>query len=249
VLTPPPGILPPGSKATVEVDGLRLRKQPSTTAPVLATLAMGDTVTVWHRITSPQPVTAAGRTWYEVEDVAKTAGWVAAGEGGATFLTLAEPATCGDLQPASVTLEQLIDAGSWHRVACLGNTPVTITGVYVTSCEGGATRPGTFEPAWLIDWCPTELLTPKEGAKNFPSNALDTVSAPDLATRTTSPGMIARVTGHFDDPASSTCAIDPSYFEPLGWTVPSSSTVLDCREQFVVTRIEVLGSITLPPQG
>jgi hypothetical protein len=226
------------------VDGLRVRKEPSTTAQVLETLAKGDTISIVHAIAEPLPVTAQGVTWYAIR-TASTSGWVAAGEGGTAYLALSEPSTCEDLSPGSVTLQQLIAADSWHRLACLGDTPVTVTGVYVIACQGGAADPSTYGPSWLVDWCPTQLLTPKEGARNFPgANALDTVPAPELGTME-QPGTIARVTGHFDDAASATCFMNFPNDPPR--TVASGAAALDCREQFVVTKIEVLGTVTLPP--
>jgi len=245
VVAVPDGLLPPGSKATVLVDGLRLRQQPSTSAPVLATLAKGDTVTIFHNIITPVPVIVEGVPWYGVEDASKQLAWVAGEGGGTPFLALAEPATCEDLRPGPVTLQQLIAADSWHRLACLGDTPITVTGVYVIACQGGATDPSTFGPHWLIDFCAAQLLTPQEGARNFPGvNALDTVPAPELGVFE-KPGTIARVTGHFDDPASTTCFMNFAF--NAGRTAASGAAALDCREQFVVTKIEVLGSVVLPP--
>jgi hypothetical protein len=247
VVEVPDGLLPPGSKATVMVDGLRIRNQPSTSAPVLATLAKGDSVTISHYITMPVPVIVEGVPWYAINLAFDPfTGWVAAEDGGTPFLALSEPATCEDLRPGPVTLQQLIAADSWHRLACLGDTPVTVTGVYVLACQGGTADPSTFGPHWLIDFCATQLLTPQEGAKNFPANALDTVTAPELGQSFEPFGTIARVTGHFDDPASTTCFMN---FDGGTTTVASGAAALDCREQFVVTKIEVLGSMTLPPIG
>jgi hypothetical protein len=247
VLAVPDGLLPPGSTVTVMVDGLRVRQQPSTSAPVVTTLAKGDTITIFHSIIMPVPVIVEGVRWYSIEGASRTLeGWVAAEGGGTPFLALAEPTTCEDLRPGPVTLQQLIAADSWHRLACLGDMPVTVTGVYVLACQGGATDPSTFGPHWLIDFCATQLLTPQEGAKNFPgANALDTVTAPELGQAFKPFGTIARVTGHFDDPASTTCFMNFSF----NATQPAAAgaAALDCQEQFVVTKIEVLGSMTLPP--
>jgi len=247
VVAVPDGLLPPGSKATVMVDGLRVRQQPSTSAPVVTTLSKGDTVTIYHNIIVPVPVIVEGVRWYAIEGKPKILdGWVAAEGGGTPFLALAEPTTCEDLRRGPVTLQQLIAANSWHRLACLGNSPVTVTGVYVLACQGGATDPNTFGPHWLIDFCATQLLTPQDGAKNFPgANALDTVTAPELGQAFEPLGTIARVTGHFDDPASTTCFMN----FPFNASQPAASgaAALDCREQFVVTKIEALGTVTLPP--
>src|SRR5690348_17170822 len=66
VVAVPDGILPPGSKVTVLVDGLRVRNLPSTSAPVLKTLAMGDSITILHNILVPVPVVVGGVPWYAI---------------------------------------------------------------------------------------------------------------------------------------------------------------------------------------
>jgi hypothetical protein len=58
-------------------------------------------------------------------------------------------------------------------------------------------------------------------------------------------GTIVRVTGHFDDPASATCRIEPGSDFSGAW---SGASELLCREQFVVTQIEKLGFMALPPE-
>jgi hypothetical protein len=258
VVTPPPGILlPPGSKATVSVDQLNVRQDPSTSAPLIATFKSGDPVTILHSIVQPLPVSAGGISWYEIElassgskpcsqPCSQPYGWVAAGDGSTEFLALAEPATCGDLVPGPVTLQKLISADSWHRLACLGDAAVTVTGVYVQGCQGGAADPNSYGPGWLIDWCATQLLMPQESARNGagPTRALDTVHAPGSGLAFEPIGTIARVTGHFDDPASETCFMR---FGGLPDNYANGAAALDCREQFVVTKIEVLGTMTLPP--
>ncbi len=249
-ITAPDGILPPGSKVKVLVNGLRLRREPSATAPVVGALAQGDTVRVVHAATLALPVIADGVSWYAIgtPTTSEPFAWAAAAEGDTNFLALDEPSTCDDLQPGAVTLEQLIAADSWHRLACLGDAPMTVTGVYVTSCQGGA-HFGQFQPAWLVDWCPTQVLTTQDGAKNFPTNGLDTVAAPSLGGAFEQPGTIARVTGHFDDPASTSCVFNGGIAHDNGWTVWTGGATLVCREQFVVTQIEELGSVTVAPTG
>lgn len=247
IVAVPDRVLPPGSKAMVLVDGLRVRNQPSTSAPVLETLAKGDIVTISHNILLPVPVVVNGVPWYAVSLSSEPfTGWVAAEEGVSQFLALAEPTTCEDLRPAPVTLQQLIAADSWHRLACLGDASVTVTGVYVSSCQGGAGPGG--EPFWLfIDWCQAQVLTPQEGAKNGPTSGLSTVTAPSLNGLSENFGTIARVTGHFDDPASTTCVIKGGFEPDNGLTAQTGAMALLCREQFVVTKIEVLGTVALPP--
>jgi hypothetical protein len=260
VVTPPPGIFPPGSTATVAVDSLNVREGPSTTATVVATLAKGDTVTVLHDIENPLPVIVSGVSWYEVTTAAaQQIVWVAAGEDGLAYLEPPTAETCDDLPGDAVTLAQLIEAGGWHRLACLGNAPLTLTGVIDFHCQGGA-RGGTYEPAWIADWCPSQTLTPEETVNTCDNSdcASSTNPAPTTLDHHTlvmvvAPGgpsvqprgTIVRVTGHFDDPVSATCRIEPGSDFSGAW---SGASELLCREQFVVTEIEKLGFMALPPE-
>lgn len=247
VVSVPDGILPPGSTATVTVDELRVRGDPSTTAPIVATLAKGHTVNVLHNIEVPLPVLADGLSWYEIQlsTDPPSYGWVAAGEGNTPFLALTESETCEDLDSSSLTLAQLIASGSWHRLACLGDTPVTVTGVIDYHCMGGA-RGGTYEPAWMVDWCPTQTLTPQEiVTQPFPHGTLDMVSAPG-GPAVQPRGTIVRVTGHFNDATASDCVIGS---QPNPSDVWDGAASLLCQEQFVITSIEKLGFIELPPLG
>lgn len=251
VVTPPPGIFPPGSTAAVAADGLNLREGPSTTSTVVATLAKGDTVTVLHDIENPLPVIVSGVSWYEVTTgSAQQMGWVAAGEGGLAYLEPPTGETCDDVPGDGVTLAQLIEAGGWHRLACLGNAPLTLTGVIDFHCQGGA-RGGTYEPTWMVDWCPSQTLTPEEtvnklvpGPGTLDHYTLDMVAAPG-GPSVQPRGTIVRVMGHFDDPASATCRIELGSDFSVVW---SGASELLCREQFVVTQIEKLGFMALPPE-
>jgi hypothetical protein len=256
-VTPPPGRLPPGSTATAIVDAIRVHSQPSISAPVIATISKGETVTVLHDIESPLPVGQDGLLWYEVTTASgpNVAGWVAEADNqNGYFFELAPDDSCGDLQPSVVTLAKLVESGPWHRLACLGSTPVTLTGVIDFHCQGGA-RGGTYEPAWLADWCPTQTITPEETVLRsfapdvaFPGT-LDMVSAPG-GPSVQPRGTIVRVTGHFDDPAAATCVIESTTYRDAGWDgVWDGAAELLCREQFVVTSIETIGFMELPPEG
>jgi hypothetical protein len=64
------------------------------------------------------------------------------------------------------------------------------------------------------------------------------VAAPDDLVN----GSIVEITGHFDDPAAAACDVEP---ETTYQSNVSSLWVL-CREQFVVTEVEVIGDIGLP---
>lgn len=262
VVTPPPGRLPPGSTATVIVDAVRVHTQPSLSGPVIATLAKGETVTVLHDIEWPLPVGQDGLLWYEVTTASSpnVVGWVAEADNqNGYFFELASDDSCDDLQPSVVTLAKLIQSDSWHRLACLGSTPVTLTGVIDFHCQGGA-RGGIYQPAWLVDWCPSQTITPEETVvrsfapepsapmQTFAAATLDMVSAPG-GPSVQPRGTIVRVTGHFDDPAAATCVIENTVYRDAGWDVWDGAAKLLCREQFVVTSIEKLGFMELPPEG
>ena len=267
VVTPPPGILPPGSTATVAVDGLNVREGPAATAKVVATLAKGDTVTVLHDIENPLPVIVSGVSWYEVwyevpAGAAQHLGWVAAGESGLAYLEPPTGETCDDLPGDGVTLAQVIEAGGWHRLACLGNAPLTLTGVIDFHCQGGL-RHGTYEPAWMVDWCPTQTVTPEAtvdkcdnydcesskppwlGPATLDHYTLDLVAAPG-GPSVQPRGTIVRVVGHFDDPASATCRIEPGSDNAGFAGAWTGASELLCREQFVVTQIDQVGFMALP---
>ena len=260
LVTPPPGRFPPGSTVTVIVDAVRVRSLPSISAPVIGTLARGDAVTVVHDIEWPLPVGQDGFLWYEVTTATDRGGtgWVAEADPQVGYYFALAPDACGELQASNVTLARLIQSGAWHRLACLGSTPVTVTGVIDFHCQGG-TRGGTYEPAWMVDWCPSQTLTPEETVvRSFapePSAAtrgavpatLDLVSAPG-GPSVQPRGTVVQVTGHFDDPAASGCVIENTVYLDNGWDVWDGAALLLCREQFVVTSIEPIGFIQLPPE-
>jgi hypothetical protein len=251
VVTVPDGILPPGSKVTVAVDGLRLRDDPSVTAGVQETLAKGQALTITHSVTFPLPVVVDGVTWYSARTNTSppAIGWVAAGDvAGTSYLTLSEPSTCADVQPDTVTLTQLIQVGSWHRLACLGNAQITVSGVIDFHCQGGTVSPrAIFRPGWLVDWCPQQTLTPQETILQQPHDTLDMVTPPG-GPAVQSRGTIVRVTGHFGDPASATGEIRPDAYQD-SWGLWEGAERLVCQEQFVVTNIEKIGVMEdLPPE-
>lgn len=111
----------------------------------------------------------------------------------------------------------------------------------------------------MVDWCPTQTLTPEETVtrsfalepsgtvhQTLDHGTLDMVSppgGPSVQPR----GTIVRVTGHFDDPAAAGCVIRTTAYQST-WVVWTGAAELLCREQFVVTEIEKTGFMALPQE-
>jgi hypothetical protein len=82
-----------------------------------------------------------------------------------------------------------------------------------------------------MQWNGDVLLRPAEGeAWYFQEGVL----AQDLATQDWGKQWV-RVTGHFADPASDTCAWGPEYGDPF-YNTPETA-VTWCRQRFVITAI------------
>jgi len=230
----PAGILPPNSLAVVVVDALHVRSEPRLDADVLATLP-ADTV-VELSLGWIGPIAVDGIDWYAVVYSGDFGGYVAAGADGVRYLELAQP-RCDEGEP---DLAAVVLITAWERLACFGDRSLTFTGTYGCPVCGIAYPRGGYEPRWLAS--PDNLnylgsgrvfdLGPAELILHFsPESGL---GAPPNAS-------ILRVTGHFSDPASTTCVIGPPAGEP-GANLDPVMAELYCREQFVVDAYEIIGS-------
>ncbi len=65
--------------------------------------------------------------------------------------------------------------------------------------------------------------------------------APDSGLEIPADGSIVRVTGHYSDPASTTCSM-ATFDGELAIAVDPRTAELYCREQFVVDSFEVIGT-------
>lgn len=259
VLEAPDGILPPGSVAIVTADGLRIREGHPGMGPLhdrfVGAVDAGGVVTVgWSPFSYLAPDRSPdGRAWYEVRLGGRAVsggefygGWVAAGDAGLEWLEPA-PVAC----PASVSLELLLwtparaqepegMTTAWDRLACAGDRSIALEGVFETCYEGGH-YPYVFEPAHLAvpDNCASLMLD--DGRAGW----LPLGIPPALAAVAPVRGDVIRITGHFDDVASSTCVATPDGDFPS--TVDPAYLALFCRERFAVEGIEVVGHLELPP--
>jgi hypothetical protein len=226
----PAGILPPNSRAVVVVDALQVREQPGLNAVVVDTLPAGTVVELafaWS-----DPVAVDGIDWYRVAYKGDLAGSVAAGVGEDRYLELAPP-RCEGGNPDLAALTHITD---WERLACFGDRAITVTGTYGCSVCGIAYTIEGFEPGWLADPDNLNYLGWQEGAITLhfpPASGLE--GAPNAS--------ILRVTGHFNDPVSSTCVIRPT-MEGVVIRAEVDPVIAElwCREQFVVDGYEIIGT-------
>jgi len=220
----PAGILPPNSRAVVVVDALQLRADPGLGAAVVGVASAGEQFLVAF---IHGPVMRDGMAWYRLATpTIEAVLWAAAGSGADRYLELL-PLRCEEAEP---DLRALVHITEWERLACFGDRPLTITGTY--GCPVcGSYIPGSYEPNWLAS--PQNLNYvgwPQALTLHFrPEAGLD---APPHAS-------IVRVTGHFNDPASTTCVMVPG--EPP-MPVDPVTAELYCREQFVVDAYEIIGT-------
>jgi hypothetical protein len=217
----PAGILPPNSRAVVTLDGLRVRDAVGLNATVLETLPADTVVEVdgWG------PRVVDGIDWYDVSYDDNRTGYAALGSGGVRYLELLPP-RCQEGEP---DLAALVRLTVWERLACFGNRSLTVTGTYGCICGLYFPADANFEPGWLagpsLAWFASGEVTLR-----FPPEA--GLGLPPL-------GSILRITGHFSDPASTTCVLKGAY----GGAGPDPRIAeLYCREQFVVDGYEIIGT-------
>ena len=132
------------------------------------------------------------------------------------------------------TADGLLAMLAWDRVLCLGNSPVTVTGT-VSHCQGGVVL---AEPEWLAYAC----WGVSDGTAGMELHAAPSagITFPDDIVR-------ARLVGHFDDPAASTCTYHGETVDQP-WRAPSAGEqVYLCREAFVVETMEILEVLGTPP--
>ncbi len=125
---------------------------------------------------------------------------------------------------------------------CFGDRTLTVTG-YVADCGGcGGASAETGEPSWLISplgysafWLNPAFIQADTGYGGFgvDIDPAHPVSVPPVNTH-------VALTGHFDDPAASTCRLVPNAGY-IGGLLPPAWAIARCRKEFVVTAIRILG--------
>ncbi len=123
-------------------------------------------------------------------------------------------------------------------VICFGDSPITFR-AYLGLCEGcnGAST-DLYEPAWLADPQQNQLyLSPIKTVDQWWFNAR---RAGGLADDPAWQDHWVELTGHFDDPAARRCRWVPDPHVAENVLYSAQSTISNCRQQFVVTRIRVV---------
>jgi hypothetical protein len=128
-------------------------------------------------------------------------------------------------------------SSEWDRLTCFGDRPLTFEGTFgCGACDG--TMAGDFQPFWLAWplggahlWAdfqagvgPLLIRAPDDGSVDLPEV-----------------GSLVRTTGHFSDPASTTCRL-VTFIGEQATPVDQRTAEMYCREQFVVDTIEVVGT-------
>jgi hypothetical protein len=204
-------------------------------------VAWGDEVLV----TDVPRVVADGLEWAHVQrewrgdgDGSGALGFVALGDASGPFLEAVDP-DC----PATASVETLAAMTPWARVVCFGSEALTLTAFDDPENYGfGGLCNCVAEPAWLSHPFAFRVLSP---SPERPRPWLFVRLAPGVDEQWPDvPGESLRVKGHFDDPAAVDCEYrmpDPELGTDMApWVEDEAVSVLRCREQFVVTEVEVI---------
>lgn len=229
----PDGFLPPNSIVTVVVDQLQLRTEPGLAASVQGTALRGERFSLagWFG-----PETRDGLDWYRLgpATVGDLDAWAAAGAGEDRYLELVPP-SCPSGNPGLETLINM--ASAWDRLACFGDRSLSLEGTFGCGiCDG--VMPGDFSPFWLTYPISASFLWADFQAGVGP---LVVHADPDSGVELPAVGSIVRVTGHFSDPASTTCTIS-TFDGGRAVAVDPRTAELYCRENFVLDTVEVIGT-------
>jgi hypothetical protein len=226
----PDDFLPPNSIVVAVVDNLQLRTGPGLAAGMQGLAMAGDRFSV---SSLSGPVMRDGLDWYRLGPAigGDLDAWAAAGSGDDRYLEVVPP-ECPAGNPDAATL---ISMNSWERLACFGDRSLTFEATLgCGACDG--TFGGTWEPYWLATPRPMLFLWADFEAQVGP---LEVRILPDFEFPAL--GSIVRVSGHFNDAASTTCEVT-TYDGEQPIAVDQQTAELYCREHFVADSFEVIGT-------
>jgi hypothetical protein len=236
------------NRSIVEVgsDALNLRQQPTESSSILAELPPGRRL-----FTIGEPTDAGELRWYRVGVVSgpdcpedcNLIGHVATPtaadeEPWITAVTMECPSS-------PMTAEQISTLTHLEALHCYGRNEIVINGTVDTPCciPPDGIR---YQPAWLAEPLVSPYLRDADG-----TIVLGFRAPPDEALEPPERGDVVSVTGHFEDPAATSCRAsvdEDAGADPDDVQLPDpASVILGCRATFVWTDYEVTGFEDLGP--
>ena len=232
-------IIPNLGIAAVVTDGLNLRSQPNETGGVVAELAPDQRLFVIGA-----PTEADDLRWYRVAALAGPS----CPEPCEVIGYVATPVEAGDpwIQevgvncPASpMTHDEVSALLPLEALHCNGRNEIVVTGTVELPEGVGYEGPFAYSPAWLAHPLAIPFLATATG------HVIGFRAPPDADLDPPEDGDVVRVTGHYEDPAATSCrvTVDPAFADEEPQPVPPEPAlaVLTCRATFVWTDYEVIG--------
>jgi len=147
-----------------------------------------------------------------------------------------------DCPSSPMTHVQLTSLLPLEALHCFGRNDIVVTGTVENPCCNPPS-PIRLTPEWLAGFSPAFLR--QEGGTTF---VVAFRADPDSGLEVPERGDVVRVTGHFEDPAATSCraSIADDAEEPVELPNPAR-VILDCRATFVWTDYEVTGFEDLGP--
>ena len=232
----PAAVIPNLGIARVVTDVVDLRSQPNDGSGVVTQLAMDRRLFIIG-----EPTDADGVRWYRVATVADAScqdpcdliGYVA------TPVAAEDPsleAVAVDCPISPMSFDDLSALAPLEALHCYGQNQIVVTGT-VASPAGGYEGPFAYSPAWLAHPIAIPFLATAQGA------SLGFRPHPDSDLEPPEGGDVVRVTGHYEDPAATSCrvTVDPAFADEEPDLPDPALVVLTCRATFAWTDYEVTG--------
>lgn len=233
----PAAVIPNLGIAAVVTDAVNLRSQPNESANVVAELGTDRRLFIIG-----EPTESGDLRWYRVATVPSPA----CSEQCELIGYVATPIEAGDpwieqvgidCPISPMTLDDLGPLQPLERLHCYGRNEIVVTGT-VAEPTGGYEGPFAYSPEWLAHPIAIPFLSTPAGA------VLGWRPHPDAGLEPPEGGSIIRVTGHFEDPAATSCrvSVDPAFETENPPQPPDPAlVVLGCRATFAWTNYEVIG--------
>lgn len=153
------------------------------------------------------------------------------------FLGVApDPTGCG---PPPGDAVEFINMNAASAAACFGGLPITFR-TWSSVCHGCGGEPDrNYDPTWLVSPTTNALfLSPVKWPDNYLGFAVLEPTLGGFADPSWRNAWL-EVTGHYGDPAATTCRWTPP-LDQLQYYAGARSIINACRQQFVVTAVKVV---------